>query len=140
MFNKDLKDTFVTFSVYHFIPVMIIFLIILLIILNKDRIRHSKYFNHMRIGLAVLILLQEIALNIYRISFNEWMISTSLPLQLCGIAVLTTAFILITKNEALFKKVIFIMFIGATLALITPGIEDRLGYPHFRYFQFFVSH
>ncbi|QMS84558.1 TIGR02206 family membrane protein [Xianfuyuplasma coldseepsis] len=51
-----------------------------------------------------------------------------------------TSYLLITKNEKLFQNIFFVMLIGATMALITPGIEDRLGFPHYRYFQFFISH
>lgn len=140
MFNAELENTFQTFSLTHAIPVAIIFSIIGLIIYNRVSIRESRHFDTLRVGLAVMTLGQELALNIYRISFGEWSISTSLPLQLCGIAVLTTSYVLITKNETLFIRVFFIMMIGATMALITPGIEQNLGFPHFRFFQFFISH
>lgn len=140
MFNPDLKETFVTFGPTHVFAVLIVFTIIGLVIYNKDRIRDSRYVNHIRITLVVLTLGQELSLNIYRIIRGEWVIATSLPLQLCGLGILTTSYLLLTKNEKLFQKIFFVMLIGATMALITPGIEDNLGFPHYRYFQFFTSH
>jgi hypothetical integral membrane protein (TIGR02206 family) len=140
MFDPDLAGTFKLFSLSHLTAAFIIFVIIALIIINRVRIRESIYFNAFRITLAILILAQEVILNIYRIVLDEWQISTSLPLQLCGLGVLTTAIVLLTKSEKLFINTFFIMMIGATMAIITPGIENQLGFPHFRFFQFFISH
>lgn len=140
MFDASLENTFVTFGPSHLIAVSIIFFIIAIIIVNKDVIANSKYLNVLRFTLVGLTLGQELSLNIYRLSVGQWELSTSLPLQLCGLGILTTSLLLITKSERLFQNVFFIMMIGATMALITPGIEYRLGFPHYRFFQFFVSH
>lgn len=140
MFDPSLENTFVTFGLSHLIAVMVIFTIIALIIINKDKIQSSRYSKWFPYILAGLTLGQEVSLNIYRIAVGQWELSTSLPLQLCGLGVLTTSLILLTKNEKIVQNVFFIMMIGATMALITPGIEYRLGFPHYRYFQFFTSH
>ena len=140
MFNSELQDTFTLFSSQHILASGFVFLIIALIIVNQSKLRESKYFNHIRIGLGILTLSQEVLLNIYRIAFGEWMIGTSLPLQLCGLAVITSSIVLITKSKKLFINTFFVMLIGATMALITPGIDKNLGFPHFRFFQFFLAH
>ena len=140
MFNQDLANTFITFSVSHLIPVVIIFFILFLIVYFKESIRQFKYLKALVIMMASITILQEVSLNIYRIAMNEWSIATSLPLQLCGLGVLTSSYLIVSKNQKVFNNVFFIMMLGALLAIITPGIEDRLGFPHFRYFQFFISH
>lgn len=140
MFNETLQHTFEIFTWMHFAPVLIIFTICALIIKYQQKLREKRYFNFLRYGLAVLILLQEVSLQIYRLSMGIWDVSISLPLQLCSVGVIMTAILLITKNEKLFQRFIFILFIGASLALITPGITSGYGFPHYRYFQFFVSH
>lgn len=140
MFNENLKDTFEFLSMQHIIASSIVFLFVLLIMVNRKRLRESKYFNHFRIGFAVFTLFQEIVLNIYRVSIGEWEIGTGLPLHLCGLAVLTSSIVLLTNSKKLFLNTFFIMLIGATMALLTPGIEDNLGFPHFRFFQFFTAH
>lgn len=140
MFNDNLQDTFTLFSMQHLLASGVVFLIVGLIIVNKTRIKNSKYYNHIRIGFAVFALSQEVMLNIYRLVFNEWSLGTSLPFQLCGLAVITSSLVLLTKSKKLFLNSFFIMMIGATMALLTPGIEQSLGFPHFRFFQFFSAH
>ena len=140
MFNPDLENTFVSFGPSHVYAVVVVFSIIALLIVNQQRIRNSKYVDVLRYTLATLIILQEISLNVYRAVIGEWSIATSLPLHLCGLGVLSTAIILITKSEKLFQSVFFIMLIGAVMALLTPAIDYNLGFPHYRYFQFFTSH
>jgi len=140
MFDSSLENTFVTFGPSHLIAVSIVFSLIALIIVNKDRLAASPRLNLLRYTLIGLTLGQELSLNIYRIAVGQWELSTSLPLHLCGLGILSTSIILITKSEKLFLNVFFIMMIGATMALLTPGIEYGLGFPHFRFFQFFISH
>ncbi len=140
MFDPSLANTFQSYTIYHLIPVLVVFFFIFLIIFYKDKLRSWKHLTLFTYILAGLTLGQELSLNIYRIVLGQWEIATSLPLQLCGLGVLTSAYLLITKNEKVFQNVFFIMMIGATMAILTPAIEENLGFPHYRYFQFFFSH
>lgn len=140
MFDPIYENTFTSFGLQHLMATMVVFSIVALIIVNASKIRQSRHVDAMRIGLASLILLQEVSLNIYRIAVGQWEIGTSLPLHLCGLGVLSSAIVLLTKSETLFRNVFFVMLIGATMALLTPSIEYNLGFPHYRYFQFFTSH
>lgn len=140
MFDSTLEDTFVTFGWSHLAAVTVVVSILALIIVNHETLRQWKHWNVMRYGLVVLTLGQEVSLNLYRIAVGQWELGTSLPLQLCGLGVLSSALLLLWPNERLFRRIVFVMMIGATMALITPGIEYNLGFPHYRYFQFFTSH
>lgn len=140
MFNDNLQQTFRLFSWMHVIPVLIVLSISVLIYKHKDALKKEPSIHYLRLSLAGLILLQEVLLQIYRLRTGIWSISLSLPLQLCSIGVLLTAYLLITQNKKLFQKVVFILLIGASLALMTPGINSGYGFPHFRYFQFFIAH
>ena len=131
---------FVLFGASHVVAVTIILVICSLIYIFRVKLRESQYYNLIRIGLGVLILVQELSLSIWRYQNDLWKIQTSLPLHLCGLAVLSTAIILFTKSEKFFQKIFFLMMIGAFLALVTPGISPQYGFPHFRFFQFFTSH
>ena len=51
-----------------------------------------------------------------------------------------SALVLITQNKKVFLYSFFVMMIGAALAILTPGVEKGLGFPHFRFFQYFVAH
>lgn len=140
MFNDNLQQTFLLFSWMHVIPVVIILSISVLIYKHKNALQKEPVIHYLRFSLAGIILLQEGLLHIYRLNAGIWSVSLSLPLQLCSIGVILTATLLITQNKRLFQKVAFIILIGASLALITPGINSGYGFPHFRYFQFFIAH
>lgn len=140
MFNEQLKNTFTMYSSSHLIALAITIFIIALIIINQSKIRNSKYLNKIAIALATFTILQELSVNLWRIAFNEWALSTSLPLHLCGLGVLSSSYILVKKDETLFHHIFFVMLIGAFLALVTPSIDGSYGFPHFRFIQFFVAH
>ncbi|MFA4839866.1 MAG: TIGR02206 family membrane protein, partial [Candidatus Neomarinimicrobiota bacterium] len=63
----------------------------------------------------------------------------SLPLHLCGAAVILSAIMLVNKSYALYEIVYFWGLGGAIQALLTPDI-GVYAFPHYRFFQFFVSH
>ncbi len=103
----------------------------------------KRYFTdkmeyYFRIALIVMIWGQEIALNLWRIHYNVWDVKESLTLHLCGLAILVLPIMLATKNYFLYELTYFWGIGGATQALLTPNITDT--FPHFRYFQFFLSH
>jgi hypothetical integral membrane protein (TIGR02206 family) len=62
-----------------------------------------------------------------------------LPLHLCSLLVWTGAYMLVTKKYRVYEFMYFMGIGGAIQALATPGI-GRYGFPHFIYFQYFLSH
>ena len=62
-----------------------------------------------------------------------------LPLHLCSLLVWTGALMLITKNYRIYEFMYFMGIGGAIQALATPGLGSY-GFPHFFYFQYFISH
>ena len=54
-------------------------------------------------------------------------------------AVILSAVLLITKNYQIYEIVYFWSLAGAVQALLQPNLT-RFGFPHYRYFQFFLSH
>lgn len=93
----------------------------------------------LRYGLAAILILQELSLNLWRLVNHTWSPATSLPLHLCGVSVILSAIMLVNKNFLLYEINYFWGLGGAIQALFTPDI-GIYGFPHFRYFQFFVSH
>ncbi|MGD9909797.1 MAG: TIGR02206 family membrane protein [Candidatus Izemoplasmatales bacterium] len=140
MFDTSLQDTFVSYGLSHILAVIVVSVVIALVIIFKKQLRNERLFNKFRITLAVLILLQELSLHIFRIWNGTWSLATALPLHLCGLAVLSTAYVLLFQDKKYFYATFFVMMIGATLALLTPSIEGGYGFPHYRFFQFFISH
>jgi hypothetical integral membrane protein (TIGR02206 family) len=140
MFNNDLSGRFVTFGPSHLIALAVIFILSGAVIVFKETLRKNRLFDVFRYGLASMIIGQEILLNVYRATAETWTFADGLPFHLCGLAVLLSAYVLITENRKLFMNTFFIMMIGAILALLTPAINKNYGFPHFRFIQFFVSH
>lgn len=69
---------------------------------------------------------------------GKWEVSYSLPLELCSLSLYASIILLWTNNLRLYPFVFFAGIGGATQALLTPDLA--LGFPHFRYFQFFYIH
>ena len=88
---------------------------------------------------AALLLLQELSLNLWHLSIGDWDAGSTLPLHLCGAGIVLAAFLLINRSYLLYELVYFWGLGGAIQALLTPDI-GQYGFPHYRYFQFFVSH
>ncbi|MFH1213072.1 MAG: TIGR02206 family membrane protein [Candidatus Neomarinimicrobiota bacterium] len=130
---------FVPFSRSHLIALGIIILINILLIVWLKKARNPQYEKIVRYGLAGLLILQEISLNVWRIVGHHWSAGSSLPLHLCGVAVILSAILLVTKDFRLYEIVYFWGFGGAVQALLTPDI-GVFSFPHYRFFQFFVSH
>lgn len=140
MFNTDLADQFQVFSTTHFVTIGIVFIFVILVYVFREKLKEQKRYNFFRYLFVAITLGQELSLNIYRIVQGEWVISTSLPLQLCGLAMIITSIILITESEKIFQSTFFVMMIGAVLAVVTPAVEKNFGFPHYRFIQFFVGH
>ena len=97
MFNTDLYNTFEMFSTSHLNAAIIILVFVGLMIYFSPKIRESKYVDIFRITLASAIIIQEILLNVFRLVVDEWEMGASLPLHLCGLGVITSSIILLTK-------------------------------------------
>lgn len=138
MFNELLKDTFTLFSTQHLTAVALLF-ITLYVIYSRRNVIKDKYYN-LRYYLAAATILQEISLHIYRIFNGNWTLSNALPLHLCSLGVIGTAYILVSENKKFFLTTYFVMMIGAVMAFLTPSITDNVGFPHYRFIQFFFAH
>src|SRR6056297_3467699 len=130
--------SFVAFSRQHIWGISGVAILISTVV-TFDRLTNQKYQKFISLSMAIILLLQELSLSIVRIYWGVWEISTSLPLQLCGMAVILSAVLLITKNYQIYEIVYFWSLAGAVQALLQPNLT-RFGFPHYRYFQFFFSH
>jgi hypothetical integral membrane protein (TIGR02206 family) len=97
----------------------------------------SKSF--IRWMLALILVGNEIAWHYWNFSIGRWTIQTMLPLHLCSLLVWTGALMLITKNYRIYEFMYFMGIGGAIQVLATPDL-GIYGFPHFRFFQTFISH
>ncbi len=95
--------------------------------------------RNIRYGLAIFLVINEIAWHLWKWSIGEWTVQTMLPLHLCSALVWLSAYMLITKNRAIYEFAYLLGIAGALQALLTPD-AGIYGFPHFRFFQVILSH
>jgi hypothetical integral membrane protein (TIGR02206 family) len=62
-----------------------------------------------------------------------------LPLHICSVLVFASAFMLFTRNYPIYEFAYFLGIGAAVQAILTPDL-GIYGFPHFRFFQTFISH
>src|SRR5215213_2968083 len=119
--------------------VALAFLILLNLYLIRFRNSGDGMKATMRWLLALIILTNEVVWHYWTFAVGRWTIQTMLPLHLCSLLVWTGVWMLMTKSYRVYEFMYFMGIGGAIQALATPGIGDY-GFPHFLFFQYFLSH
>lgn len=88
--------------------------------------------------LVTLLVLAEITFHVWYVVYDKWQFIHHLPFQLCSVSLYLCALMLLTNSYKIFEVAYFVSMTGALLAMITP--ELFLGFPHFRFFHFFIAH
>ena len=129
---------FQLFGTAHLIAIAVLIAVNLSFIALR---RHPRpaFQRGFRIGLAILLLVNEAAWHLWNIHIGTWNIQTMLPLHLCSALVFVAAAMLITKNYTLYEFVYFLGIGGALQGFLTPEIGN-FGFPHFLFFQALLSH
>jgi hypothetical integral membrane protein (TIGR02206 family) len=92
-----------------------------------------------RWAMAIILWLNEIAWHVWNYATGRWTIQSMLPLHLCSMLVWLGAIMLVTRNYRIYEFAYLLGISGALQALLTPDL-GIYGFPHFRYFQTFISH
>jgi hypothetical integral membrane protein (TIGR02206 family) len=87
----------------------------------------------------LVLIFNELAWHYWNYIYGKWTIQTMLPLHLCSLLVWLGAWMLITKKYWIYEFMYFMGIAGALQALATPDL-GMYGFPHFRFFQTFLSH
>jgi hypothetical integral membrane protein (TIGR02206 family) len=137
-FAADFPDhPFILFSLPHFAALGA--LVLLNLWLLRFRGADESTRSRLRWGMALILLGNEIAWHLWNYAVGRWTIQTMLPLHLCSMLVWVGAFMLVTKNYSIYEFAYLLGISGALQALLTPDL-GIYGFPHFRYFQTFISH
>lgn len=128
---------FELFGLAHIMALLCIFL--LNIYLLRFRSATDGMRRRVRIGLAGLLWLDETAWHIWNLYHGSWSVQEHLPLHACSILIWLTGFMLIFKSHTIYEFSYFVGIGGAFQALVTPDL-GIYGFPHFRFFQTYISH
>jgi len=135
-FFDERYATFELFSLAHLLGIIFLLILLVLMILMKDRIS-VKADLWIRRTVAVLMILMEWVFYAWALRGGDFQLSL-LPMGLCALSMYTTAIMLWTKSEKLFKVIYPYAIIGALLSLIVA--DQPYIFPHFRYIHYFGNH
>jgi hypothetical integral membrane protein (TIGR02206 family) len=128
---------FVLFGTPHLIALGVVLLAnVALVLLRKANEQTKTTFRY---GLAVLLILNELAWHLWNLKSGLWNVQTLLPLHLCSVFVFLNATMLVTKSYTIYEFAYLLGIPAALQALLTPD-AGMWGFPHFRFFQTTLSH
>ncbi|WP_212920950.1 YwaF family protein [Ornithinibacillus bavariensis] len=138
-FGEQSTSPFDLFSIHHLYMIIIFITGIFLLVIYSSRIKANPVLlKTIRWGLFSILVISELSYQSWGLFNKFWNPSEFLPLQLCSIAGILTMIALLTKNNKLIQMVLFIGIVPSFLAVITPELFH--GFPHFRFWQFFIHH
>ncbi|MEK4005692.1 YwaF family protein [Paenibacillus sp. FSL H3-0333] len=140
LFWERARDSdFVMLSASHLVALSVIALCCLALFGARFALRSR---SGLRLGVRLLLILllaaSEGGLHVWYLSHDSWSRSSSLPLELCGITLLLSIVMLLTRSRLLYSFLYFAGIGGAFIALLTPNLVYP--FPHFRFLLFFIAH
>ena len=128
---------------FQFLGVSHIITLLLIVLLNifllRDKKRDDKARLRTRWVIAIILWLNEASYHLWQSYYGLWNVQEHLPLHACSILIWLSGFMLIKKNRTIYEFAYFMGIAGALQALFTPDI-GVYGFPHYRFFQSFISH
>ncbi len=92
-----------------------------------------------RWSMALVLWANEVGWHVWNYAVGQWNLQTMLPLHVCSVLVWLGGYMLVSKNFLVYEFAYFLGIGGALQALLTPDL-GIYGYPHYRFFQTFISH
>ncbi|MCU9612954.1 TIGR02206 family membrane protein [Caldibacillus lycopersici] len=134
----------IDYSLYSFSPFSFSHLFVLFLFLISCAclyvFRTNNFFPSRRLEymIAFLLIGLELFYQLWSYANGIWLLSQSLPLELCSITLFLALLLIFTQKKIFYELVFFTALLGATQALITPVLA--FDFPHTRFFHFFLSH
>jgi hypothetical protein len=117
----------------------LLLLVLLNVFLLRFRSADDRTCHRLRWTLALILWGNEVAWHAWNYAVGRWTIQEMLPLHLCSILVWLGALMLVTRNYRIYEFMYLMGIGGGVQALMTPDL-GIFGFPHFRFFQTFLSH
>ena len=132
-------EPFRLFSVEHLLTIGILIFLSILMYSNRYRLMQKGNRNVFGFTLTFLLFITEISQHLWLLYENAWSKNKDLPLHLSDLAVILAIVMLLTRSYKLFQFMYFAGLGSSVQAILTPDL-GKFSFPHFRYFEFFISH
>jgi len=138
-FAKDSGPPFELFGPAHLVTLGVLALAGLsFLLLRRSPSRALR--RGLRYGLAALLAINELGWHYWVWRTGQWSIQAMLPLHLCTLSIILSVFMLLFRSYRLFEFIYFLGLGGAIQTVMTPDLGIHDGFPHYRFFQIFISH
>ncbi len=136
--GTGITERFIAFSMSHMVVLGTFLLSIILMYSFRHKIRQKSRSRLIsRWTLALLLLVCELALNIWYVVQGVFQPKDTLPLELCSISLYLCIVMLIFRSHFIFQIAYFTGIGGAIQAMLTPVLAYP--FPHLRFILFFFS-
>ena len=125
------------FGPAHMAALAVILLLNMLLLRFKNSDEKTKKIT--RWSLAVILWIDELAWHLWNLEVGKWSVQIMLPLNICSVLIWLSGFMLIMRNYRIYEFSYFLGIGGGLQYLLTPDL-GIYGFPHFRFFQTFISH
>lgn len=141
-FGAGTEVEFELFTLAHFLPIIVMLLLIYLIYRYKDQLRDTKTDEYLRYAMAFILIISEMSYYWRLVGMPSLGPNPveHLPIAVCGWVAIFGSYMLIGKNQTLFDIIYFWLLAGSIFALITPAVITYTGPTRFRYYQFWIEH
>ncbi|MGY4691323.1 YwaF family protein [Salibacterium sp. K-3] len=109
------------------------------LIIGRKQLRYPMVQSYIKGSFIALFILAELSLQFFFISNGVWDATHSLPLHLSSFVWMTAVLTLVTPHRIWFEMTCFAGAGSALLTIITPDLASY-GFPHYRFFHFFLTH
>ena len=136
-FSDTINIEFIEFGIYHFIPIAIIIIGVLLIYLFRNILKEYKHEKRVRYTLGALGIISEISLHLWIFLNGNWTARENLPIGLCAFSLFLGIYVMFTKSYKVFEFAYF-WAVGGVISILFPDI--LYGPDRFRYYQYVFGH
>ena len=133
---------FTNFTVAHFLPVIIVGMLIFFIYRFREKIREMKGEEIFRYFIAFVLIISEMSYYWRLVAIPSLGPNPvdHLPITVCGWVAIFASYMVIGKSQTLFDICYFWALTGSVFALATPTVISYTGPARFRYYQFWAEH
>ncbi|KFZ26827.1 MAG: Integral membrane protein [Candidatus Izimaplasma bacterium HR2] len=135
-FSHTIGIEFTEWGVYHFIPISLIIVGVLLIYYFRNEIRDSKNEKYFRYTLGTIGIVAEVSLQIWKLSTGNYVLD-DLPIGVCSFSLFMSIYVMFTKSFKVYE-IAYFWAIGGVLSILFPDI--LYGPDRYRYYEYVIGH